>query len=254
MIKSRREYTLIELLVVLAVISILMVMLISAMKVGKEKIKTSQCKDNMRAIFVSTIEYSNDNQGQIVPYLLNGVFWFDELVPYGLANVDNTINAVIRNQALYCPVTGRDGDPTGLTGMDVWKAINPDVGLNNIIASTGEGGNWTKNPISRFATVNSVSEKVFFADTSQAGNAMQGHFKLNVLGLQLFPIGTNIGLGRLAFRHPTPMGDGQDMSDGECNMAFGDGRVDNIHFSDDRVSSQEALEKILWRDKGDRNR
>ena len=41
------------------------------------------------------------------------------------------------------------------------------------------------------------------------------------------------------------MGDEEVQSDGECNMVFADGRVEGVHFSDDRVSSLANLDKLL---------
>ena len=86
------------------------------------------------------------------------------------------------------------------------------------------------------------------ADSSGSGTVLSGDFRL-IPRYIWNNIQNEAGKGSVestfAFRHPAPTEDNEDQSDGECNMVFADGRVESVHFSDDRVSSQANMDKML---------
>jgi len=63
----KNNYTLIELMVTISIIGVLLTMLLSAMKVGKDKIKDMQCLDNLKAHGAAIAMYASDNQNELVP-------------------------------------------------------------------------------------------------------------------------------------------------------------------------------------------
>ena len=254
--KYGHVFTLIEVLVVLAIIGILSTTLFSVLNMAKEQMNSQECVENERYIYSSIIEYSNGNQGKVVPCSKlrfdddddkdpTGTDWYETLEGYGLEPVqqpDDNDDGKLYNTSLYCPISGK----TGQEGLDDYYT---DYGLNWYLAPNGEnpgGENPEFERPLRFASIESLSEKVLLADTSSDGTILRGDYRLRPSLININQVvGTNGSYGRFAFRHPTPMGDDQDQSDGECNMVFADGRVEAVHFSDDRVSSQANLDKML---------
>ena len=180
--KYSHVYTLIELMVVLATISILTTTLFSVMNVARERIKTQECVENERYIYSSILEYSNDNQGKVVPsqgFKFKKVTivldWQDTLRDYGLEHVQG-LDGEEHNPSLYCPISGKTGGPK-------WIDHNPDYGLNNELAPNGLNAyngdtTYSGEKPRRFASINNFSEKVLLADSSGSGTVLRGDFRL----------------------------------------------------------------------------
>ena len=260
--KYGHVFTLIELMVVLAITSILATTLLSVMNMARERMKSQECVENERYIYSSILEYSHDNLGKVVSCDKQrnwmeegevddtGEVWYITLEDYGLElahQPGNDGTSRVRNASFYCPITGK-------TGGAAWIDNNPDYGLNVWLAPSGKTPQSNDRSLRkqlRFASIENLSEKVLLADTSQNGTVLRGDYRLNPSWIRS-PANINKVVGKsistyaqFAFRHPTPMGDEEVQSDGECNMVFADGRVEGVHFSDDRVSSQANLDKML---------
>jgi prepilin-type N-terminal cleavage/methylation domain-containing protein/prepilin-type processing-associated H-X9-DG protein len=67
-IRSRFGFTLIELLVVIAIIAVLVAMLLPALQGAKETARIVGCTNNLRQLYLATINYADDNGGQPPPY------------------------------------------------------------------------------------------------------------------------------------------------------------------------------------------
>jgi prepilin-type N-terminal cleavage/methylation domain-containing protein/prepilin-type processing-associated H-X9-DG protein len=65
---KRRGFTLIELLLVIGIISILMSMLLPALRECREKARCITCQNNLRNIGTGVLMYANENGERIPPY------------------------------------------------------------------------------------------------------------------------------------------------------------------------------------------
>jgi len=79
----RSAFTLIELLVVIAIIAILAAMLLPALAKAKERAKAASCLNCLKQIGLSTIMFSDDNDGALPLSEHQGNSWVASLIPYG---------------------------------------------------------------------------------------------------------------------------------------------------------------------------
>lgn len=64
----RRAFTLVELLVVIAIIAMLVSLLLPAVQAARESARSSQCKNNMRQIYLGAINYSTSHKDKVPGY------------------------------------------------------------------------------------------------------------------------------------------------------------------------------------------
>ncbi len=77
--RNERAFTLVELLVVIAIITLLMAILMPALKRAKEHGKDVVCRNNLRQIGLAALLYAEDNDSYVPR---NGGWWVLNFMPY----------------------------------------------------------------------------------------------------------------------------------------------------------------------------
>lgn len=87
---AHRGFTLIELLVVISIISVLVAILLPALRMARESARSAACLSNQRQLGVAVYAYAEDHAGALPTWLAtqNGyaVRWTHRLWPYAAAN------------------------------------------------------------------------------------------------------------------------------------------------------------------------
>jgi prepilin-type N-terminal cleavage/methylation domain-containing protein len=165
--RAKKGFTLIELLVVIAIIAILIALLLPAVQQAREAARRSQCKNNLKQIGLSLMNYHDVHRtlppGATVAFTgvgtSNGFGWTTHILPFfdqaplfkklntkvaftDTAATNNSSNASLMSTiltAVRCPSdAGPDQDTTG--GV-------PDMGTANYVGNYGVGmPSLTANP------------------------------------------------------------------------------------------------------------
>lgn len=122
--KRKTAFTLVELLVVIGIIALLISILLPALSKAREHARAAACLSNMRQIGIGMIMYANENNGLVVPIVVDQNdadpsklrTWDELLEPYLGSGVDiqnkgdqDNVKATGRGTNLFaCPSDGED--------------------------------------------------------------------------------------------------------------------------------------------------
>jgi hypothetical protein len=109
---KKASFTLIELLVVVAIITVLIAMLLPVLKLARGQARTILCQSNLRQIGLALNEYSNDNNGLMLPSEKNMLphdrVWPGYEAASGNYPWDNTWDDWLRFYYMHGPCGGWD--------------------------------------------------------------------------------------------------------------------------------------------------
>ena len=200
---QRLGFTLIELLIVVAIIATLAAMLLPALRSAREAARKSVCSNNLRQLYIATINYASDNGDWLPPQLTLSctgetapmVRWMLKLSPY-LGYLGPPITATIpgslgsleirlgktyktatdtrtrSSNPYYCPSADGpyDGtDPTSVCGCYYsWSQVFVDYGYSFELGGDWSCINkdWVNNEIGqKLGRLNPTSQLVLLADS-----------------------------------------------------------------------------------------
>ena len=240
--QKRKSFTLIELLVVIAIIAILAAMLLPALSSARESARSSSCKSNMKQLITFYIQYSDNNDGWLLPPYLTkasngssqtswptvalcemyGVAW-SHLSP---ASFRNTFSL----KSIECPSESLD------IGVDQGsgKFVYAHYALNSVMA--GKNFDSTDLVPRKISTITDASEAIAILDSARKQSA---------------GISTPGSKGMyLALRHGGSELISEDANDrvyngASMNCAYMDGHVDSLTLGDWKSSENKIYRKPL---------
>ncbi|MDD2708157.1 MAG: hypothetical protein PHV34_09120 [Verrucomicrobiae bacterium] len=132
-----QSFTLIELLTIVALISILMLLLSPALRSARDKARQINCLSNLKQLYGAAIQYSQDNEGCILPYLNNaGYDWssiLSKVPPGNVVYLPPITTSKKCRQVFHCP-----SEPSHSTADRNGQAISwtpaTDYGMNKRVS------------------------------------------------------------------------------------------------------------------------
>ena len=208
----RPAFTLVELLVVIGLIAVLVSLLMPAMKLAREALRTTQCVANLHSLSGAWIQYSVDNGGAIVWSDTNNGDWVNS----GNANNQYTTGYLfpyLTNPNVYnCPSASNEINTRSYSINEVFgtDAI-PFLGVQ----------------IRNMRQIKDASHcYVFIEEYDPRGYNMNGFvIYKSGWGWCDFP----------AHRHGGNMGGTYDSVGNSCTLSFADGRAECWKFDDPRT-------------------
>ncbi len=213
---ARRGFTLIELLVVIAIISILMAMLLPALRNAKKVTYSIVCKANLKQVALASLNYALDWNGRI-PYAGtapwdpcafnddgNGSEWYQKLNIYVKGSTGGT--------AMHCPQTTQSLTPRWIYE----ERCDFDFTANYNLTMNTTGGGWhCIGPNIKY-----LNATIFWYADGQFGTTNSGYypgawsnFSATSLPWMCDPVFPLVGKGHLG---------------NSANFVFGDNHVDSL--------------------------
>lgn len=119
--KARRGFTLIELLVVIAILSLLVSILLPALKAARDQAKSVMCMTQAKAMIGALHLYAQDHNDSLVPAAVPQAkdvryyYWYQGIGPY-MGDDHAVYSDVQRTPWLQCPTQEVVFTTTGQTG------------------------------------------------------------------------------------------------------------------------------------------
>lgn len=242
------HFTLIELLIVISIIAILASMLLPALGKAKRRMKTLACLNNLKSIAFTSMNYSNENNDDVVPTFRTDTGespWLIRLIPYYLNDSEFSMNASqtglkLNSDAskekvmntLFCPITqNADFCKKFFTSVHVESRMMFNSyglnGYNGIEKRTAANawGNWKKTFFGKIFKVRSPSNKLLMSETAYP-------LATWAWGAQLCESWWTVY--NASFRHGTSVTDKEStyelFSAGTASTCFYDGHAESLHF------------------------
>lgn len=235
----RRAFTITELLVAVAIIAILSVLAINALRPASAAAQRTACLSQMRQLGGAFQLYFAENQNRFPGFGINSVSrWHHQLAVYlghdrDAVMIDNFPRPVFLNayalKELHCPLTPFEAyqSSNGRGNSNGMYAISPDL-IAHAITGSREFG------VSRFNVVNPAT-KVLIAERSYLSYEGIGTGGPSVSKSAPFPLDPG---GAAANHRPDRMP--QNGPDGPSNYLFVDGHVESL----DTWPGREAFEPL----------
>lgn len=241
-------FTLIELLVIVAIIAILASMLLPALGKAKRRVKTLTCLNNLKSIGFTSMNYSNENNDDVVPTFTTeqgASPWLVRLIPYYLKDSEYSLNAgktglKLSNNGvktkvmntLFCPITqNADFCKSFFTQVHVeCRMMFNSYGLNGYNGiekrtAANAWGNWKKKHFGKVFKIKSPSAKILMSETAYPLANWAWGAQLCESWWTVF---------NASFRHGTSVSDKQSsyalFSAGTASTCFADGHVESLRF------------------------
>ncbi len=237
----KNKFTLIELFVVIAIISILMAMLLPALKRARESAHSILCTNNLKQLSLEWQSYCNDYNGDLPPVTASGVysgvrFWGFYMLPKYFTEAQQAADpdtVRIDIPQLNCPTHT-------LKYKNGWLYaiyLHTSYGMNWIGIGGKYAGGWCRSPAYvKNSQIKYPSQQLAFIDAQNYatdtayldGNSLNGYYAVCVWWGSF---------GGLAFRHNRSV-----------NVSFPDGHVEPRKLADVQplvtISNEKSM--IFW--------